>query len=43
VDELIVLLTPEPFYAVGDHYADFTQVEDATVVRYLAQAAAARG
>lgn len=41
VDELIVLMMPEPFYAVGDHYADFTQVEDATVVRYLAEAASA--
>lgn len=41
VDELVVLMTPEPFYAVGNHYADFTQVEDAAVVRYLAQAAAA--
>jgi len=41
VDELIVLMMPESFYAVGNHYADFTQVEDATVVRYLAEAASA--
>lgn len=41
VDELIVLLMPEPFYAVGNHYEDFTQVEDDAVVRYLAEAAAA--
>lgn len=41
VDELIVLMMPEFFYAVGNHYADFTQVEDATVVRYLAEAASA--
>jgi predicted phosphoribosyltransferase len=41
VDELVVLLTPEPFYAVGNHYEDFTQVEDDEVLRYLAGAAAA--
>jgi putative phosphoribosyl transferase len=41
VDELIVLLTPEPFYAVGNHYEDFTQVEDDAVLRYLAGAAEA--
>jgi putative phosphoribosyl transferase len=35
VDELVVLLTPEPFYAVGDHYADFTQVKDSDVIEYL--------
>ncbi len=35
VDELIVLHAPEPFFAVGSHYADFTQVEDADVIRYL--------
>lgn len=42
VDELIVLSTPEPFHAVGNHYADFTQVGDAAVLRYLAQAEATR-
>lgn len=41
VDELAVLLTPEPFYAVGNHYEDFTQVEDDAVLRYLAGAAEA--
>jgi putative phosphoribosyl transferase len=40
VDELCVLMTPEPFYAVGNHYADFTQVDDERVVQYLADAAA---
>ena len=41
VDKLIVLATPEPFYAVGNHYMDFRQVEDEEVVRYLEQAASA--
>jgi putative phosphoribosyl transferase len=35
VDELIVLATPEPFWAVGNHYVDFTQVEDHDVLEYL--------
>ncbi len=39
VDKLIVLATPEPFYAVGNHYEDFRQVSDDEVVRYLTEAA----
>ena len=35
VDRLVVLMTPEPFYAVGDFYADFTQVEDRDVLHYM--------
>ncbi len=35
VDELIVLATPDPFWAVGGHYVDFTQVEDRDVLEYL--------
>lgn len=35
VDELIVLATPDPFWAVGNHYIDFTQVSDHDVVQYL--------
>ena len=35
VDELVVLLTPEPFEAVGNFFVDFTQVEDRDVVEYL--------
>jgi putative phosphoribosyl transferase len=38
VDEMVVLLTPEPFYAVGFHYRDFDQVSDAEVVEYLRRA-----
>jgi predicted phosphoribosyltransferase len=34
-DRVICLETPEPFYAVGGSYADFTQVEDAEVARIL--------
>jgi putative phosphoribosyl transferase len=35
VDELVVLATPHPFWAVGNHYVDFTQVEDRDVVECL--------
>ena len=35
VDELFVLATPDPFYAVGSHYVDFSQVSDHEVVEYL--------
>lgn len=41
IDELVFLMTPEPFWAVGNHYEDFTQVEDEAVLRYLEGAAAA--
>ena len=37
-DELVCLATPEPFYAVGPHYRDFRQTEDAEVVRLLDKA-----
>lgn len=37
-DEVICLASPEPFYAVGAHYDDFTQTEDEEVVRLLAEA-----
>ncbi len=35
VDELVVLATPEPFWAVGSHYVDFAQVNDHEVLQYL--------
>jgi putative phosphoribosyl transferase len=35
VDELVILMTPEPFEAVGNFFVDFTQVEDRDVVEYL--------
>lgn len=35
VDELAVLSTPDPFWAVGNHYVDFAQVSDHDVVTYL--------
>lgn len=41
VDELVVLMTPEPFEAVGNFFEDFTQVEDTDVVAYLNSAAEA--
>jgi len=37
-DEVVCLATPDPFYAVGPHYRDFRQTEDAEVVRLLAEA-----
>jgi putative phosphoribosyl transferase len=40
-DEVVVLMTPEPFYAVGSHYRDFTQTTDEEVIDLLARAAAA--
>jgi len=39
VDELICLETPDPFYAIGVFYRDFTQTSDEEVVALLAQAA----
>ncbi len=35
VDELVVLMTPDSFEAVGSFFMDFTQVEDRDVVEYL--------
>ena len=37
-DEVICLSSPDPFYAVGAHYRNFTQTEDAEVIRLLAEA-----
>jgi putative phosphoribosyl transferase len=37
-DELICLLMPEPFYAVGSHYIDFEQTSDREVIDMLARA-----
>jgi putative phosphoribosyl transferase len=42
VDDLVSVLTPEPFYAVGAHYLDFTQTSDAEVRELLSKAAARR-
>jgi len=33
--EVVVLETPEPFYAVGEFYRDFRQVTDEEVIRVL--------
>jgi putative phosphoribosyl transferase len=41
-DEVVVLSMPEPFYAVGQWYADFPQVSDARVIELLASHAAHR-
>jgi putative phosphoribosyl transferase len=36
-DALVCLATPEPFYAVGGHYRDFTQTSDDEVKRLMLQ------
>lgn len=38
VDDVVCLATPEPFYAVGEHYRDFHQISDAEVIAALAEA-----
>jgi len=42
VDELVVLLTPEPFFGVGGSYADFRQTSDEEVCALLHQARSSR-
>lgn len=42
-DEVVCLSTPTPFFAVGAHYADFSQVEDAEVIDILRQSHATDG
>ena len=37
VDEIVCLRTPEPFRAIGVHYADFHQMSDEEVVGLLAE------
>lgn len=37
-DDFVCLATPDPFYAVGPHYRDFAQTEDAEVIELLAEA-----
>ncbi len=39
-DDVVVLATPEPFYAVGAYYRDFTQTSDEEVIDLLARARA---
>jgi putative phosphoribosyl transferase len=39
VDYLVCLQTPEPFWAIGGHYEDFPQLEDAEVVALMDAAA----
>ncbi len=36
-DEVVVLAMPEPFYAVGGYYRDFTQTSDVEVIDLLAR------
>jgi putative phosphoribosyl transferase len=37
-DEVVCLSTPEPFWAVGLHYADFSQTSDEEVIQLLEEA-----
>jgi putative phosphoribosyl transferase len=39
-DDVVVLAMPEPFYAVGAHYRDFTQTSDEEVIDLLSRARA---
>jgi putative phosphoribosyl transferase len=39
-DEVVCLASPDPFFAVGAHYRDFTQTTDDEVITLLRQAAA---
>lgn len=39
VDALVALETPEAFFAVGNHYEEFPQLEDDEVIRYLTPSA----
>ena len=39
VDEIICAVTPQPFYAVGAWYEDFSQTDDAEVRALLHRAA----
>src|SRR5262245_31736737 len=41
-DEVVVLETPEPFFAVGEWYRDFDQTTDREVVSALARSAGSR-
>ncbi|MBC7106524.1 MAG: phosphoribosyltransferase, partial [Firmicutes bacterium] len=43
VDEVVCLLQPTPFYAVGQFYKSFPQVDDAEVLSLLAAHKAPRG
>ena len=36
-DEIVCLASPDPFYAVGLYYADFTQTTDEEVVELLSR------
>jgi predicted phosphoribosyltransferase len=40
-DDVVCLLSPEAFWAIGQFYEDFTQVEDEQVVELLRQSAVA--
>jgi predicted phosphoribosyltransferase len=41
-DEVVCLETPSPFFAIGLHFDDFSQVSDEEVVRHLTEARQAR-
>ena len=39
VDEAVCVMTPEPFFGVGQWYVDFSQTSDAEVIDLLRAAA----
>ncbi|MFF1868264.1 phosphoribosyltransferase family protein [Kitasatospora herbaricolor] len=42
-DQLVCVATPSPFFAIGEFYEDFTQTEDAEVLRCLSRFAGPPG
>ena len=38
-DQIVCVVAPEPFYAVGEWYDDFSQTSDGDVLRLLRRAA----
>jgi putative phosphoribosyl transferase len=42
VDEAVCLMTPQPFYAIGSWYEDFTQTTDEEVIDLLQKAEATK-
>ncbi len=41
-DEIVIVEQPDPFYAIGEFYRDFTQTSDEEVIALLASAARSR-
>jgi putative phosphoribosyl transferase len=42
-DEIVCIETPQPFFAVGEHYRNFAQVTDREVIDIMARHRQGRG